>query len=324
MGVKRFVNRQGKTMQQDLAFIFPGQGSQKEGMLAELASQHPSIQVTFGQASEILGYDLWALSQSDPENKLSLTHITQPAILTASVAIWRLWLEHGGKQPVLMAGHSLGEYSALVCSGVLAFEDAVMIVQQRGEFMQSAVPVGAGMMAAIIGLANSDVADACKEAEQGEVVNAVNFNSPMQVVIAGHTNAVNRAIEFCKEKGAKRALPLTVSAPFHSPLMEPAADRFVEVLSGITFNNSETRVLQNYSLENTSENTDVVKENLIKQIYNPVPWVETINKFTQCGIKQVIEMGPGKVLCGLNRRIAAEMEALAVNDDASLVAALQS
>ena len=311
-------------MQQDLAFIFPGQGSQKEGMLAELATQHASIQATFDQASGILGYDLWSLSQSDPENKLSLTHITQPAILTVSVAIWRLWLELGGKQPALMAGHSLGEYSALVCSGVLAFEDAVMLVQQRGEFMQSAVPVGIGAMAAIVGLADADVVEACNEAEQSEVVNAVNFNSPGQVVIAGHTDAVNRAIEFCKSKGAKRALSLPVSAPFHSPLMQPAADRFAEVLSSITLKNSETPVLQNYSLENTSENTDAIKENLIKQIYNPVPWVKTINKFNQRGIKRVIEMGPGKVLCGLNRRIAAEMEALAVNDNASLETALQS
>ncbi|MDG2091528.1 MAG: ACP S-malonyltransferase [Gammaproteobacteria bacterium] len=311
-------------MQQDLAFIFPGQGSQKEGMLAELATQHASIQANFDQASGILGYDLWSLSQSDPENKLSLTHITQPAILTASVAIWRLWLELGGKQPALMAGHSLGEYSALVCSGVLAFEDAVMLVQQRGEFMQSAVPVAIGAMAAIVGLPDADVVEACNEAEQGEIVNAVNFNSPGQVVIAGHTEAVNRAIESCKAKGAKRALSLPVSAPFHSPLMQPAADRFAEVLSGITLKNSEIPVLQNYSLENTSENTGAIKENLIKQIYNPVPWVETINKFNQLGIKRVIEMGPGKVLCGLNRRIAAEMEALAVNDNASLETALQS
>lgn len=311
-------------MQQDLAFIFPGQGSQKEGMLAELATQHTLIQATFAEASEILGYDLWSLSQSDPENKLSLTNITQPAILTASVAICRLWREQGGAQAVLMAGHSLGEYSALVCSGVLAFTDAVMLVQRRGEFMQSAVPVGIGAMAAIVGLADKDVIDACKDAEQGEVVDAVNFNSPGQVVIAGHAEAVSRAIESCKAKGAKRALPLPVSAPFHSSLMQPAAENFAEVLAGITLSSPETPVLQNYSLENATDNTDAIKENLIKQIYNPVPWVETINKFSQRGITKVIELGPGKVLCGLNRRIDAEMEALPVNDSASLEAALSS
>lgn len=311
-------------MQQDLAFIFPGQGSQKEGMLAELASQHALIQETFSQASEILGYDLWSLSQSDPENKLSLTHITQPAILTASVSISRLWQDQGGAKAALMAGHSLGEYSALVCGGVLAFEDAVMLVQKRGEFMQSAVPVGLGAMAAIVGLADADVIEACEEAEQGEVVGAVNFNSPGQVVIAGQTEAVNRAIEYCKAKGAKRALPLPVSAPFHSPLMQPAAENFAEILAGITLNRPETPVLQNYGLAKTTDNTDDIKENLIKQIYNPVPWVETINKFSQQGITKVIELGPGKVLSGLNRRIDAEMEALSVNDSASLETALSS
>lgn len=310
-------------MQQGLAFIFPGQGSQKEGMLAELANTHSSIQRTFTQASEILGYDLWALSQADPENKLSLTHITQPAILTASVAIWRLWQELGGQQASMMAGHSLGEYSALVCSGVLAFEDAVMLVQQRGEFMQSAVPLGIGTMAAIVGLDDVDTVDACKEAEQGEVVNAVNFNSPGQVVIAGHTEAVQRAMEICKAKGAKRALPLPVSAPFHSPLMQPAAERFAEILESINLKSAEIPVLQNYGIENTTENTAAIKECLIKQIYNPVPWVETIQLFKQREIKKVIEMGPGKVLCGLNKRIEPEIEALAVNDNASLEIALQ-
>ncbi len=311
-------------MQQETAFIFPGQGSQKEGMLAELAAAHPSIQTTFNEASEILGYDLWALCQNDPDNKLSLTHITQPAILTASVALWRLWLELNGYKPGFMAGHSLGEYSALVNSGVIAFEDAVMLVQKRGEFMQSAVPVGVGAMAAIVGLADADVIAACEEAAQDEVVSAVNFNSPGQVVIAGHVDAVNRAIESCKAKGAKRALPLPVSAPFHSALMLPAAENFAEVLKDIVLQAPEIPVLQNYSLTLTSDDTASIKENLIKQIYNPVPWVETINSFDQQGIKRVVEMGPGKVLCGLNKRIAPEMEALVLNDNASLEATLQS
>ena len=311
-------------MQQETAFIFPGQGSQKEGMLAELAAAHSSIQSTFNEASEILGYDLWALCQNDPDNKLSLTHITQPAILTASVALWRLWLEQGGYKSGFMAGHSLGEYSALVCSGVIAFGDAVMLVQKRGEFMQSAVPVGVGAMAAIVGLADAEVIAACEEAAQGEVVNAVNFNSPGQVVIAGHVDAVNRAIESCKAKGAKRALSLPVSAPFHSALMLPAAENFAEVLEDVVLQAPEIPVLQNYSLTLTSGDTESIKENLVKQIYNPVPWVETINSFDQQGIKRVIEMGPGKVLCGLNKRIAPDMKALVLNDSASLEATLQS
>ncbi|MBN4053273.1 ACP S-malonyltransferase [Haliea sp. AH-315-K21] len=311
-------------MQQDLAFIFPGQGSQKEGMLAELATEHTSIQATFNEASEILGYDLWSLCQSDPENKLSLTHITQPAILTASVALWRLWLEQGGYKPGLMAGHSLGEYSALVCGGILAFEDAVMLVQKRGEFMQSAVPVGIGTMAAIVGLADADVIAACEEAAQGEVVGAVNFNSPGQVVIAGHVDAVNRAIESCKAKGAKRALPLPVSAPFHSALMQPAADRFAEVLNDISLSAPRIPVLQNYSLALTADDTNAIKESLIKQIYSPVPWVETINRFAQQGVERVIEIGPGRVLSGLNKRIAPEMKILTVNDSANLAAALKN
>ncbi len=310
-------------MHQDLAFIFPGQGSQQEGMLSELAAVHPLIQDTFSQASEILGYDLWGLCQDDPDKKLALTHITQPAILTASVALWRLWLEQGGYKPALMAGHSLGEYSALVCGGVLAFEDAVMLVQKRGEFMQSAVPVGVGAMAAIVGLEDRDVMSACNEAAGTELVEAVNFNSPGQVVIAGHVEAVNRAIEACKTRGAKRALPLPVSAPFHSALMQPAAERFAEVLDLISLQAPEIPVMQNYGLGLTSADTEAIKENLIKQIYNPVPWVETIQKFAQQGIQQVIELGPGKVLCGLNKRIAADMQASVINDSDSLKIALE-
>lgn len=309
-------------MQQETAFIFPGQGSQKEGMLAELATAHPIIQATFDDASDILGYDLWELCQNDPENKLSLTHITQPAILTASISIWRLWLQQGGYRPGFMAGHSLGEYSALVSSGVIAFEDAVMLVQKRGEFMQSAVPVGVGAMAAIVGLADAEVIAACKEAAQEELVSAVNFNSPGQVVIAGHADAVNRAIESCKSKGAKRALPLPVSAPFHSELMLPAAENFAEVLKDIAFNESKIPVLQNYSLTLSSDDTGAIKENLIKQIYSPVPWVETINTLKQKGLQRVVEIGPGKVLCGLNKRIAPEMDASVINDSPSLEAAL--
>ncbi len=311
-------------MQEDLAFIFPGQGSQKEGMLAELATKNASIQATFSEASEILGYDLWSLCQKDPENKLSLTQITQPAILTASIALWRLWLENDGHQPTLMAGHRLGEYSALVSGGILSFKDAVMLVQKRGEFMQSAVPIGVGAMAAIVGLADFEVISACKQAAKGEVVDAVNFNSPGQVVIAGHFEAVNRAIKSCNTRGAKRALLLPVSAPFHSVLMRPAADRFAKLLIGITLSSPNIPVLQNYNLSLTTDDTDAIKENLIKQIYNPVPWVGIINKFDQQGIQRIIEIGPGKVLTGLNKRIAPEIQTLIINDNANLMAALKN
>src|SRR6056300_561345 len=229
-------------------FIFPGQGSQKVGMLAELADSFALVKETFAQASDVLGYDLWALTQSGPAEELAKTHITQPTILTTSVAIWRLWQDQGGIKPGLMAGHSLGEYSALTCAGVMDFADAVSLVQQRGQFMQSAVPLGVGGMAAIIGLEEAKVIAACEQAKQGEEVAAVNFNCPGQIVIAGHSDAVTRAGELCKEAGAKRALPLPVSAPFHSVLMKPAAEKFAAVLDVVSFNSPDIPVLQNFGL----------------------------------------------------------------------------
>jgi len=229
-------------------FIFPGQGSQKVGMLSELAEQFDSVQSTFTEASEVLGYDLWKLIQEGPAEELSKTHITQPAILTSSVAIWRLWNEQGGGAPDLVAGHSLGEYSALVCAGVLAFTDAVGLVQKRGLYMQNAVPLGVGAMAAIVGLEDDKIVAACDEARQGEEVAAVNFNSPGQVVIAGHTGAVARAGDLCKAAGAKRALPLPVSAPFHSILMKPAAEQFATDLEAGALSTPEIPVMQNFGL----------------------------------------------------------------------------
>jgi len=309
-------------MQQDLGFIFPGQGSQKEGMLAELAEQHAVIGQTFRQASDVLGYDLWALCQEDPDKQLSLTHITQPAILTASVALWRLWQDLGGAMPAIMAGHSLGEYSALVCSGALQFTDAVALVRKRGEFMQSAVPVGLGAMAAIVGLEDAEVQAVCAQAAESETVDAVNFNSPGQVVIAGHKAAVERAIEACKASGAKRALPLPVSAPFHSSLMLPAAERFAEELASVEISVPTVPVLQNYQLSLSTEDTAAIRDKLVKQIYSPVPWVETIRYFSEQGIKTVIECGPSKVLCGLNKRINPDMDAQASENQAALEAAL--
>jgi [acyl-carrier-protein] S-malonyltransferase len=304
-----------------LGFTFPGQNSQSVGMLAELGQSHPVITATFAEASGVLGYDLWQLAQNGPEAQQALTHITQPLILTASVAIWRLWQEQGGPLPALMAGHSLGEYSALVCAGALRFTDTVNLVRQRGEFMQSAVPLGMGGMAAIIGLDDAAIIKACAEASTSEVVAAVNFNSPGQVVISGHSAAVTRAGELCKAAGAKRVLPLSVSAPFHSPLMQPAAERFAEVLAKVTLAVPSTPVLQNYGLA-ASNDVGQIRNNLVLQIYNPVPWVATIQAFAKRGITTIAELGPGKVLTGFNKRIEAGISALAINDAASLAGAL--
>lgn len=307
-----------------LGFTFPGQNSQHVGMLAELGERFPVVTATFAEASTVLGYDLWQLAQQGPEDQQALTHITQPLILTASVAIWRLWQEQGGPQPALMAGHSLGEYSALVCAGVLRFADAVDLVRKRGEFMQGAVPVGVGGMAAVIGLDDAAIVGACEEASKtsnGEVVAAVNFNSPGQVVISGHSGAVARAGELCKAAGAKRVLPLSVSAPFHSPLMQPAAERFAAELAKVTLSPPVTPVLQNYDLATTSD-VELIRSNLVFQIYNPVPWVATVQAFAQRGITTVAELGPGKVLTGFNKRIEAGLTAMAINDVASLESAL--
>lgn len=305
-----------------LGAVFPGQGSQQVGMLANLAAAHQQVRETFQEASTALGYDLWQLIQEGPAEQLALTHITQPAILASSVSIWRVWQAQGGAVPALMAGHSLGEYSALVCSGALAFAEAVTLVRQRGEFMQSAVPVGAGGMSAIVGLDDAAVVQACAEASgDGAVVAAVNFNSPGQVVIAGHAAAVTRAGELCKAAGAKRALPLPVSAPFHSPLMQPAAERFAAVLADVSVQTPAIPVIHNFGLAATQDPV-LIRSNLVSQIYNPVPWVATVQHFARAGIGLVLEIGPGKVLCGLNKRIDPAMEALAVNEPDNLQAAL--
>jgi [acyl-carrier-protein] S-malonyltransferase len=308
-------------MTSTLGFTFPGQGSQQVGMLADLAQAWPQVGETFAEASDALGYDLWQLVQQGPAEQLALTHITQPAILSASVALWRVWQACDAPLPVLMAGHSLGEYSALVCAGVLDFATAVNLVRQRGEFMQSAVPVGIGAMAAIVGLDDEAVIAACRESSNAGVVAAVNFNSPGQVVIAGHTAAVARASELCKAAGAKRALPLPVSAPFHSPLMLPAAERFAAVLAEVPLSAPQIPVIQNHGLA-TTDDVERIRSNLVLQIYNPVPWVATVRQFAAAGIRTLVELGPGKVLTGLNKRIEPELQALAVNDQQSLETAL--
>ncbi|NHO65237.1 ACP S-malonyltransferase [Aestuariicella hydrocarbonica] len=309
------------TVNEQLAFVFPGQGSQKVGMLAELAEQFPVIEETFSQASAVLGYDLWQLVQNGPQEELNLTERTQPMLLTASVALYRVWSDKGGQQPVLMAGHSLGEWSALVCSGVVAFEDAVKLVQLRGKYMQQAVPAGVGAMAAIIGLDDEAINAACAAAAGDEVVAAVNFNSPGQVVIAGHAAAVERAIEGCKEAGAKRALPLPVSAPFHTSLMQPAADNLADQILATTFSEPTVPVVHNVNAK-TETDPEKIKTLMIEQIYTPVLWVDCTLALVKAGVTQVVECGPGKVLSGLCRRIDKGLSAFSTETPADLDKAL--
>ncbi|MBA4725623.1 ACP S-malonyltransferase [Stutzerimonas frequens] len=288
-------------MSASLAFVFPGQGSQSLGMLAELGAQQSVIIDTFAEASAALGYDLWALTQQGPEEQLNQTDKTQPAILAASVALWRLWQAEGGARPAFVAGHSLGEYSALVAAGSLPFADAVKLVELRGQLMQQAVPAGQGGMAAILGLDDADVLAACTEAAQGEVVSAVNFNAPGQVVIAGSAAAVERAIEACKAKGAKRAMALPVSVPSHCDLMRPAAERFAASVEAIAWQAPQIPLVQNVSAAVVAD-LDTLKRDLLAQLYSPVRWVESMVVLGDRGVTSLVECGPGKVLSGLNKR----------------------
>ena len=305
-----------------IAFVFPGQGSQSVGMLAELAAEFPVVSQTFDQASEALGYDLWALVQAGPASELNLTHITQPAMLAAGVATWRAWQERGGFNPTLMAGHSLGEYSALVCADALAFKDAVSLVETRGKLMQAAVPEGVGAMAALLGLDDEQVIGVCEQAAQGEVVQAVNFNSPGQVVVAGHASAVERAVNGAKAAGAKRALVLPVSVPSHCALMVEAADKLLDVLAGIEISKPAIPVIHNVDVE-SHDSADAIRTNLAKQLHSPVRWVETVKKMGGSGVDRLIECGPGKVLAGLTKRIDRAIGGVAVFDPASLAKALE-
>ncbi|GME32783.1 MULTISPECIES: ACP S-malonyltransferase [unclassified Pantoea] len=303
------------------AFVFPGQGSQTVGMLTELATTYPLVEETFREASDALGYDLWQLVSQGPAEELNKTWQTQPALLAASVAIYRVWQQQGGEQPVLMAGHSLGEYSALVCAGVLNFADAVKLVELRGKLMQEAVPEGTGAMQAIIGLDDAAIRKACEESAQGQVVSPVNFNSPGQVVIAGNKEAVERAGAACKAAGAKRALPLPVSVPSHCALMKPAADKLAVALESITFNAPAVPVINNVDVKAETD-AAAIRHALVRQLYSPVRWTESVEAMAAQGVTQLLEMGPGKVLTGLTKRIVDTLTAAAVNDTATLTAAL--
>ena len=290
-----------------LAFVFPGQGSQQVGMLSDLASQYDVIGDTFAEASQALGYDLWALVKDGPAEALNRTEVTQPAILTASIALWRLWLQKKGQQPDYLAGHSLGEYSALVAANVLSLADAVRLVEKRGQLMQAAVPEGEGSMAAILGLDDQVVVDTCAAAAEGEVVEAVNFNTPGQVVIAGAKEAVARAIEALKAAGAKRALPLPVSVPSHCALMKPASEQLAHELKALNLADAEIPVVQNTVAIAQTKASDI-EANLIEQLYRPVLWSQSVAELIRLGTTETIECGPGKVLTGLNKRIDGNLK----------------
>lgn len=301
------------------AFVFPGQGSQAVGMLADLAAEFPVVTETFAEASAALGYDLWALVQDGPAEQLNQTQKTQPALLTASVAIWRAYQASGKPQPAVLAGHSLGEYSALVCAGVIQFADAVKLVELRGQLMQAAVPEGTGAMYAIIGLDNDAIASACAESAQGEVVSPVNFNSPGQVVIAGNKDAVERAAAACKAAGAKMAVALPVSVPSHCSLMKGAADKLADALAAIEFSAPAIPVINNVDVQAPTD-VAAIRDALVRQLYCPVRWTETVEAMAADGITHLVECGPGKVLTGLAKRINKSVSAQAVNDVASFAA----
>jgi [acyl-carrier-protein] S-malonyltransferase len=304
------------------AFVFPGQGSQAIGMLNGFAD-NPVVRDTISEASEVLQLDLAKLIAEGPKESLDLTTNTQPVMLASAVAFYRAWVAAGGALPALVAGHSLGEYSALVAAGVIEFRDAVPLVRFRAQAMQEAVPVGQGGMAAILGLSDDDVRAACAEAAQGEVVEPVNFNAPAQVVIAGHKAAVERACEVAKSKGVKRALPLPVSAPFHSSLLKPASDRLREYLAGVEFSVPRIQLINNVDVAIESDAV-AIKDALVRQAAAPVRWVESVQKMSALGITRVIECGPGKVLSGLVKRIDTQLSADAINDQASLEAILEA
>lgn len=303
------------------AMVFPGQGSQSLGMQKALAEEFDVVLDTWREAGDALGYDLWTLVQEGPQERLDQTEVTQPAMLTAGVAAWRCWQAAGGAEPQRMAGHSLGEYSALVASGALEFAAAARIVRRRGQLMQEAVPAGEGAMAAILGLDDDTVTAVCAEAANGQVVSAVNFNSPGQVVIAGERDAVERAVEGAKGAGAKRAMLLRVSVPSHSALMEPAADRLAEELAGLEIGTPRIPVVNNVDVAEYAD-ANQVRDGLKRQLHNPVQWSATVRGLAADGVSTLIECGPGKVLAGLGKRIDRSLACVPIEDPDTLQKAL--
>lgn len=301
----------------NMAFVFPGQGSQSVGMLSELAEVYPIVKETFEQASDALGFDLWVMVKQGTAEELNKTHNTQPAMLAAGVAVWRVWGQQQVLMPRMVAGHSLGEYTALVCSNSMYFEDGISLVAERGRLMQKAVPVGIGAMAAIIGLDDNEVVKVCADSAKNEVVSAVNFNAPGQVVIAGHDAAVERALIAAKEVGAKRAIKLPVSVPSHCQLMEPAAEKLALKLQQVDLNKPQVPLVHNVNVV-VHESSEQIKVSLKEQLFKPVRWVESIQYMHQQGVTDFVECGPGRVLMGLNKRIIKGANHLTMYDPASL------
>ena len=305
-----------------LGFVFPGQGSQAIGMLKELAAAYEVVRETFAEASQVLGYDLWALVQHGPEEALNSTERTQPAMLAAGFSVWRVWRKMGGPLPALLAGHSLGEYTALVCAGALDYRDAVALVAERGRYMQAAVPAGSGAMAAILGLSNQETDEACATAAGKEIVACANYNSPGQIVITGHAAAVHRAVEQAKAMGAKRAVILPVSVPSHCVLMKPAAERLLARLQELKIHSPAIPVVHNVDVHVRTQSEGIAQA-LVEQLYRPVRWIEVVEKMVQAGVDTLVECGPGKVLTGLGKRIHRDLNCLAIYDPESLEALLK-
>lgn len=307
-----------------LAFVFPGQGSQSVGMLSELAECFPEVQQVFARASEVLQQDLWRLVTEGSADQLKQTENTQPVLLAAGVAVWKIWCNQTSVRPAWMAGHSLGEFTALVCANSISFENAIALVRHRAELMQEAVPVGAGAMAAVIGLDDPVIVDVCGKISRPDgIVAPANFNAPGQVVIAGNAKAVDRAIEVVKAAGARRAVTLPVSVPSHCPLMQPAAEKFIEILSDLSFAVPEVPVIHNFDVASHPASAGIVRV-LMKQMYNPVRWVDSVRILHSEGVTKFVECGPGKVLCGLNKRIVKNCETYPLLDPSALEKAMEN
>lgn len=306
-----------------LAFVFPGQGSQSLGMLAELAELHPQVRETFAEASEGAGVDLWALSQGGPEEQLNRTEYTQPALLAAGVAVWRLWIAKHGAKPALLAGHSLGEYTALVAAGALSLHDGAHLVRLRGQLMQEAAPAGVGAMAAVLGAEDAVVLEVCEQAAGSQVVVPANFNSPGQIVIGGDAAAVDRALALLAERGVRKAVKLAVSVPSHTPLMREAANRLAQAMAGMQWHVPALPVVQNVDAQ-AHDGVDAIREALVQQLYLPVQWTGCVQALAARGVTRVAECGPGKVLAGLIKRIDKSVEARALGTPADFAGAMEA